>query len=156
MEVRLLVLTGKSAGRTLPVTGPKFFIGRAPGCHLRPASDRVSRHHCAILTTNDAVTVRDFGSTNGTLVNGEKIRGERELKDGDRLTVGPLEFEVRFAAETAKQEPPSREAADDTAARTLKSSPDDLDLADWLGGMDVAPAGKPGAGPGGYETTEAE
>jgi len=146
MELNLLVVEGKSAGRIVPVAGPKFFIGRAPGCHLRPASSLVSRHHCVILTSEGAVSVRDFGSTNGTLVNGERIRGELELKDGDRLTVGSLEFEVRLVADAGPKEQPGPESVRNAAVRTLGSPPDDdLDLTEWLGETDVSAAVKPGA-----------
>lgn len=146
MEVNLLVVEGKSAGRIVPVAGPKFFIGRAPGCHLRPASSLVSRHHCVILTSEGVVSVRDFGSTNGTLVNGERIRGERELKDGDRLTVGSLEFEVRLVTDAGPKEQPGPESVRNAAVRTLGSPPDDdLDLTEWLGETDVSAAAKPGA-----------
>lgn len=94
MEVRLKVLVGPNAGRELPVAGPKFLVGRAEDCQLRPKSDLISRHHCAILIEEALVTVRDFGSKNGTVVNGSRVRGEIELKNGDKLTIGPLEFEV--------------------------------------------------------------
>ena len=49
MEVKLVVTNGRHAGREIPIKGPKFFIGRAEDCHLRPGSDLVSRHHCVIL-----------------------------------------------------------------------------------------------------------
>ncbi len=93
MEVKLKVLVGPNAGKELPVAGPKFLIGRAEDCQLRPRSDLISRHHCVLLIEEGLMTVRDFGSKNGTLINGERVRGECELKNGDKLTIGPLEFE---------------------------------------------------------------
>lgn len=134
MEVKLVVAKGNSAGRVVPVTGPKFFIGRAPDCHLRPGSNLISRHHCAILVKEGLVSVRDFGSTNGTAVNGERIRGERELSDGDCLAIGPLEFEVRLAADTGPQERPRPQRPSNAAARISGSlADDDLDVSKWLG-----------------------
>jgi pSer/pThr/pTyr-binding forkhead associated (FHA) protein len=94
MEVRLKVLVGKNVGQELLVPGPKFFVGRAEDCQLRPRSDLISRHHCVLLIEDDFVAVRDFGSKNGTLVNDQRIMGERELKSGDKLVIGPLEFQV--------------------------------------------------------------
>jgi FHA domain len=44
------------------------------------------------------VFVRDCGSTNGTFVNNEQVAAEREVKPGDRLRVGPLEFDLRIEA----------------------------------------------------------
>ena len=94
MEVRLKVRSGKAAGQEIRLPGTKFIIGRAEDCHLRPNSDLVSRHHCAILCDEGFAVVREFGSKNGTYVNGNRIAGECELKTGDLLKVGPLEFEV--------------------------------------------------------------
>ena len=115
MEVELVIAKGTKAGRVIPLDVPKFFIGRAPKCHLRPSSGMVSRHHCALLNTQHAVTVYDFGSTNGTLVNGERIEGQRELEDGDRLTVGPLDFDVRIQKTSNTKAPiePAEDSSDD-------------------------------------------
>jgi len=135
MEVKLIVLHGKSAGKEVPVPGPKFFIGRAEDCHLRPQSDAVSRHHCAVLVEDGFVSVRDFGSKNGTFVNGERVTGERELKTGDRLKVGALEFEVRLSVPVGGKKKPKVKSVQEAAARTAQSSDlDDDDIGDWLTG----------------------
>jgi pSer/pThr/pTyr-binding forkhead associated (FHA) protein len=137
MDVKLVVLGGTNAGRVIPITAEKFFIGRAEDCHLRPNSDLVSRHHCAITLEENEVTVRDFGSRNGTQVNGERIRGEEELKSGDRLKVGPLEFEVVVQVPTVAAKKPKVQSLEEAAARTVeaaasKPADEDLDIADWL------------------------
>ncbi|NLE39364.1 MAG: FHA domain-containing protein [Pirellulaceae bacterium] len=136
MDVKLVVLGGKNAGRVIPITVEKFFIGRAEDCHLRPNTDLVSRHHCAITVDEEEVSVRDFGSRNGTLVNGERIRGEEELKSGDKLKVGPLEFEVRVEVALTAAKKPKVETIEQAAARTVeaaaKSTNKEIDIADWL------------------------
>ena len=97
MKLSLLVLTsGKQQGKVLPITLSQFVIGRDPQCQLRPASPMISKRHCAILTRDGRVFLRDFDSTNGCFVNGDKVEGEVELHDGDRLKVGPLEFEAKI------------------------------------------------------------
>src|SRR5262245_3232967 len=101
MEVQLKVLVGTNVGQTLKVPGPKFFIGRAEDCHLRPGSDLVSRHHCVLMVEGSTIIIRDFGSKNGTHVNGERVNGEVVLNNGDQLKVGPLEFEVQLAESLA-------------------------------------------------------
>lgn len=85
----------------LSVAPQGFMIGRATDCHLRLASSFVSRHHCELIPDEDrgAVRVRDLGSQNGTFVNDEKIQTERELRDGDRLTVGCVPFEIHIGDE---------------------------------------------------------
>lgn len=49
--------------------------------------DMVSRKHAKIITDEQTVSIQDLGSTNGTFVNGEKIR-QVDLKDGDRILIG--------------------------------------------------------------------
>jgi predicted component of type VI protein secretion system len=133
MEVRLKVLVGKSSGQELVVPGPKFFIGRAEDCQLRPRSDLISRHHCAVLIEDNFVAVRDFGSKNGTHVNGERVSGERELKGGDKLKIGPLEFEVYLLTSAGSKKRPKVESVKEAAARTAESSViEHVDVSQWL------------------------
>jgi len=89
----LKVVGGKQDGKLIPLTTKKFLIGREQDCHLRPNSDSVSRHHCVITVDDFTVHVRDLGSSNGTYLNNIRIAGLREVKNGDRLRIGSLEFE---------------------------------------------------------------
>jgi pSer/pThr/pTyr-binding forkhead associated (FHA) protein len=132
MEVRLKVMVGKSRGQELMVPGPKFFIGRAEDCQLRPRSDLISRHHCALLIEDNFVAIRDFGSKNGTHVNGERVSGERELRAGDKLTIGPLEFEVCLLTAVSSKKRPKVESVREAAARTAESSAERVDVSQWL------------------------
>jgi pSer/pThr/pTyr-binding forkhead associated (FHA) protein len=84
------------------------------------------------------LAIRDFGSKNGTLVNGERVAGERELKAGDKLTVGPLEFEVCILATTAAKKRPKVESVKEAAARTAEGSDDKIDVSQWLTDKDKA------------------
>jgi predicted component of type VI protein secretion system len=156
MEVKLIMASGKGTGQEVPVTGPRFFIGRAEDCQLRPRSDLISRHHCVILIEPGFVVVRDFGSKNGTFVNGERVVSEAELRSGDILKVGPLEFQVRIESETPTQDAgvptktvavaakpgdaatpkkPKIRSVQEAAARTVESSAtsaEDDDVSAWL------------------------
>jgi pSer/pThr/pTyr-binding forkhead associated (FHA) protein len=106
MKLHLVVLTaGKTEGKAIPVTLSQFLIGRDPQCHLRPASALISKRHCALLTRGEKVFLRDFDSTNGTLVNDQPVKGEVELHHDDRLKVGPLLFQVRLEASAPVNEP---------------------------------------------------
>src|SRR5262249_29209276 len=58
----------------------------------------ISRRHCMLIIDNERIFVRDFGSTNGTLVNDQRVIDTVELHDADRLQVDRLFFEVRLAA----------------------------------------------------------
>lgn len=97
MRLSLVVLSpGKMEGKSIPVNGSKFLIGRDPQCQLRPSSPVVSNRHCALLIRDGRVYVQDLMSTNGTLVNNKKIDKEIELRDQDHLAVGALQLGVRI------------------------------------------------------------
>jgi pSer/pThr/pTyr-binding forkhead associated (FHA) protein len=97
MKVNLVVTAaGPNQGRSIPVSGAKFLIGRDASCQLRPASQAVSKQHCAIHIRNGQVWVEDFGSTNGTIVNDDAVSGQVQMKDGDRIRIGPLEFRLQI------------------------------------------------------------
>jgi pSer/pThr/pTyr-binding forkhead associated (FHA) protein len=133
MDLKLKVLEGKNAGQEIAVRGKKFFIGRAEDCHLRPGSDLISRHHCVLLVEDGYVGVRDFGSKNGTFVNDQRVVGERELKPGDRLAIGPLYFEVEIAHGLAGTKRPPVGDIKEAAARTAQvASKDPFDVSEWL------------------------
>ncbi len=142
MDVKLVVIGGKHAGQKVPVTGPNFFIGRSEDCQLRPQSDQVSRHHAVIILEEGFVAVRDFGSRNGTYVNDERVKAERELKNGDRVRFGPLQFEVQLAVEVGGKKKPKVHSVSEAAARTVESGTDDeLDIFSLLGEEESVAAG---------------
>jgi pSer/pThr/pTyr-binding forkhead associated (FHA) protein len=87
----------KMAGKTIRITLPQILIGRDPECQIRPSSATVSKKHCAVLVLGGQAFIHDFNSTNGTFVNDERVEGERELRDGDRLRIAGLEFRVALS-----------------------------------------------------------
>jgi pSer/pThr/pTyr-binding forkhead associated (FHA) protein len=58
-----------------------------------------SRHHATIQRDGDYYTLVDLGSTNGTMVNGVLVppRQPQRLRQGDRIKVGEVEMEFRYA-----------------------------------------------------------
>ena len=66
----------------------EYVIGRLPACDLTLSDPNASRRHAAITTLHGLSSIRDLGSTNGTSLNGRRIEGSEELRDGDRITVG--------------------------------------------------------------------
>ncbi|HTQ39367.1 MAG TPA: FHA domain-containing protein [Pirellulales bacterium] len=135
MELTLKLLTGRSAGKEIPITVSKFLIGRADDCHLRPHSETVSRHHCVLLVEEGFCAIRDFGSRNGTIVNEQKVVGQHELHNGDRIKVGNLEFEVELTSRVGGKKRPKVKDVKDAAQRTAtgaKAGKGDQDISDWL------------------------
>jgi pSer/pThr/pTyr-binding forkhead associated (FHA) protein len=125
-------------GKVLPITLTQFLIGRDAQCHLRPASPVISNRHCALLVRGGRVLVRDFESTNGTFINDEPVRAQRELHDQDILRVGPVAFRVQIEATPAAASVTASPAAaptaspadaldDEAMAALLLAVPDDPD-----------------------------
>jgi predicted component of type VI protein secretion system len=98
MQLFLVVVGGVHHGREIPIPVTEFRIGRDAKCHLRPASDDVSRMHCALIQHPDGrVFLRDYGSSNGTILNRRMlVHGEMQLEDGDTIEVGPLMFRLKI------------------------------------------------------------
>jgi predicted component of type VI protein secretion system len=90
-------------GRTqdIRLKRPRTVVGRKPECNIRVPVSSVSREHCEVLLTDDAVQVRDLGSSNGTYINRERVQ-EATLKAGDLLGVGPAVFVLRIDGQPAK------------------------------------------------------
>jgi anti-anti-sigma factor len=98
--VWLKIQVGSAQGRLVEVSGRKLVIGRDQACHLRLGSATVSKLHAAIERRDGRVFVSDLGSTNGTITNGRLVRNsELEVKDGDRIQIGPIVITVVIARE---------------------------------------------------------
>lgn len=94
LNAELKILGGKYQGKAIPLTTKRFLVGREQDCQLRPNSELVSRHHCVFIIDDYTVRLRDLGSTNGTRVNGDLVRGEIVLNPGDRVSIGRLDVEL--------------------------------------------------------------
>ena len=94
MVVKLIIASGKNAGRAISIKRNKLLIGRAEECDVRPLSEAVSRRHCAVHVGPAEVFVEDLGSRNGTFVNGQRIAGKLKVVAGDVIRVGALELKV--------------------------------------------------------------
>jgi pSer/pThr/pTyr-binding forkhead associated (FHA) protein len=94
MDVKMVIVEGRNRGKHLQFPPGEFVFGRGPECHVRPNSPWVSRQHCLLRIGEEGVHVRDLGSTNGTLVNGTRLLGERPMLPGDQLQVGPLVLQL--------------------------------------------------------------
>ncbi|NUN49771.1 MAG: FHA domain-containing protein [Candidatus Brocadiae bacterium] len=73
--------------QVIPLGPDPLTVGRSSQNGIAIMDSSLSRVHCELRRVNRSVTVRDLGSRNGTLVNGEPVK-ERELKAGDQVDVG--------------------------------------------------------------------
>lgn len=103
MVAKLIVASGKSAGRSITLKHGKLLIGRAEECDIRPLGEEVSRRHCAVVAEGNGLTVEDLKSRNGTYLNGVKIAAKVTAADGDVIRVGPLELKVSCAVPAASK-----------------------------------------------------
>jgi Inner membrane component of T3SS, cytoplasmic domain/Domain of unknown function (DUF4388) len=84
----LKFISGKYQGGEFPLRPEKeIVIGRSSDLDMVLVEDMVSRKHAKIALAAGRITIQDLGSTNGTFVNGEKIKQTR-LKEGDRILIG--------------------------------------------------------------------
>jgi hypothetical protein len=96
----------------------------------------VSRKHARIAYENDAVVIEDLGSTNGTFVNGEKIK-RAQLKEGDRVLIGTSILKVIVMdGSSHEQGRPNLEVVAaqrrTSSPRTMSGSIDEVPLPDLL------------------------
>mgnify|MGYP001599308100 FL=1 len=83
----LVITHGRQAGLTLPL-GDVLLIGRSPDCQLVLDDDYVSTRHAQITRTATGYQVEDLGSTNGSLVNNQRVTAPTQFGVGDTLRIG--------------------------------------------------------------------
>lgn len=156
--VTLRVSHGPLRGREFAFTERATALcGRASDCSVRLPDDRdhrtVSRHHCLLDISPPAVRVRDFGSRNGTYVNGVKIGQraagqsareaaavrfpEHDLVDGDEIRLGTTVLRLHVTAAPPltpagqrAADPPAPDDPQHIARRLLDDARADADAAD--------------------------
>ncbi|WP_437187132.1 FHA domain-containing protein [Planctomicrobium sp. SH668] len=133
-QMTLEIQTGKYKGRRVKLVRAETVIGRGEESEIRIASAEVSREHCRLSLRKEGVVVRDLDSRNGTFVDGRPIEGERILRPGGTLTVGPLTFVLSGNGEVV--EPVARKVA----IQGKLASPDalsDADIVGWLSDYEI-------------------
>src|SRR5688572_17221776 len=85
-------LTGQHGNIAVPAGSN--ILGRGQDCGLRIDDPRLSRHHARLLNDGVVLIIEDLGSTNGVLVNGERIQGKKTIVSGDTVVCGPCVFTV--------------------------------------------------------------
>jgi pSer/pThr/pTyr-binding forkhead associated (FHA) protein len=137
----LRFISGKYQGGEFPLRPHReIIVGRSSDLDMVLVEDMVSRKHAKITTDDQGVTIQDLGSTNGTFVNGEKVR-KAELKDGDRILIGTSIIKMVYvegdATNNALSETEARSkmavAANKRAApRSMSGSIEEIPLPDLI------------------------
>ena len=94
----LVYQPGTADEREIPVFGRRLTIGRAKSNDIRlPRDAWVARYHCRLEYSEEGWVVRDNGTVNGTLVNGDLVL-RHVLQSGDEITVGQTRFRFQLGA----------------------------------------------------------
>lgn len=99
-------------GHTLELRTGAVVVGRSSTCHIVLDDGLVSRRHAQFTVSGKLALVEDFGSVNGVYVNGERISGQRALRDGDRVQIGKQDFVLRSATKVVTLDMPERFSAE--------------------------------------------
>lgn len=106
MRAQLIPLDGSAA---IEIVKDLTVVGRKEDCDVRLDHKSVSKMHCVIVKTDGMLMLRDLGSTNGTRVNGQRVRRAILLPD-DQLHIASHKFRVHLGPESS---PPPAVAADE-------------------------------------------
>ncbi len=97
-------LTPVNGGRPIELERELTVIGRQDECDLKLEDKSVSKLHCVLFCDGRQVMVRDLGSTNGTRVNGQRIR-RSNLTTDDQLSVAGSVFRITLIDEPRQEKP---------------------------------------------------
>jgi pSer/pThr/pTyr-binding forkhead associated (FHA) protein len=92
--IQLVGIDGPGAGRTLAFSPIErsMTVGRGETCDVVLRDEDVSREHAAFERDSAGVSVRDLGSKNGVIVQGQVLDAVRRLRDGDHVRIGQTMF----------------------------------------------------------------
>ena len=92
----LVIQAGGFEGTRYELQGNETVIGRNPNTDITLLDDGISREHAILVYDEDSgeFTIEDLQSTNGTRVNGKKVRGAA-LQPGDQIQIGRTVFVFR-------------------------------------------------------------
>jgi pSer/pThr/pTyr-binding forkhead associated (FHA) protein len=90
----LVVRKGDAPGTRYQIAANPTLIGRNPSTHVTLVDEGTSREHAVISHDEGVYTIEDLQTTNGTKVNGKRVRFA-ELRDGDEIQIGRTVFVFR-------------------------------------------------------------
>src|SRR6478752_5006859 len=90
MRAQLLPLDG---GAPIEINKDLVVVGRKEDCDVRLDHKSVSKMHCVLVKTDGLLLLRDLGSTNGTRVNGTRVR-RACLLPNDQVSIAHYKFRV--------------------------------------------------------------
>ncbi len=100
---KLVVRQGRNidAEHPIPSDGTRTVLGRANESDIQVLDTQASREHAEIVREGGRFRLSDLGSANGTRLNGRPVRGETELRFGDKIQIG--ETVLQFVPEAREE-----------------------------------------------------
>lgn len=129
MRIRLVPL---ESGTPIEIAKDLVLVGRKDDCDLRLDHKSISKLHCVLAKTDGLLLLRDLGSTNGTRVNGQRVR-RAALLPNDQLHIASLRFTVQVGPDEAEDSPSPDEFTQQIEGKELAKL---LDKADRPGELD--------------------
>jgi predicted component of type VI protein secretion system len=121
MKAELVPLNGDPP---IPITKDVTVVGRREFCDLQIHFHGLSKRHCVLVKTDGLLVIRDLATTNGTKVNGQRIRWAALLPN-DRVTMGGYKLKIYLGPDDAPSpsEQPRRTAAASAAPAAASKAP---------------------------------
>jgi len=120
-SIKLIVKTGDEINKSFDLIKDKNIVGRDPESDIVIDGIEISRNHLVITKKGETFQIEDLNSTNGTFLNGKKLKKLTDIKNGDLISLGEnhvLEFVVEKIDEVTEpsqldQEEPLEEVTQD-------------------------------------------
>jgi pSer/pThr/pTyr-binding forkhead associated (FHA) protein len=115
---KISVIENNIPVNSFSLTAGTVSIGRAKNNDVRIQDSTVSSHHAKIVTFYNASYIEDLGSTNGTFVNGKRVK-KQTLKSGDIISLGALSLKVENEEAVEPMATSLRADAEDTSSQQV-------------------------------------
>ena len=130
--MKLIIEDDEGRKTVVPFVRDEISIGRKEGNTIRLTERNVSRRHARLLRGGSHVFIEDLGSYNGVKVNGGRVQGRSEIREGDPIEIGDYNLAVQAEAgklanpptePAAEAAPPAREPPRSTTWRRRPARP---------------------------------
>jgi len=101
-SIKLIVKTGDEINKSFDLIKDKNIVGRDPESDIVIDGIEISRNHLVITKKGETFQIEDLNSTNGTFLNGKKLKKLTDIKNGDLISLGENHV-LEFVVETGKR-----------------------------------------------------
>jgi ABC transport system ATP-binding/permease protein len=102
-SAKVTIKTGASSGKVVELTQSELVIGRAAPANLIIDHPEISRRHARLSFQQGRYVLEDLGSSNGTFLNGQRLRDAQVLTDGAEIQLGS-QIKLAFSQQSAGEQ----------------------------------------------------